>query len=146
MCSTELAEQETNFEPSQLLIENDKPPSDEELATPSQSDDITSCQSTTATSLKTSRPSLVPVIDPTAYLTSRDEVGGALGVASQQLLNIHEAFAGDDVVGEWEKEKSEREEAGREEIQLELPGIMACVKMAPSVINPRHACRTCDVG
>ena len=59
----------------------------------------------------------VPHIDPTAYLTSQKE-GVALGVASQQLLNVHEAFAGDDVVAQFAREKT----AAAEESPTTLPG------------------------
>ena len=76
-----------------------------------QSNDITSC-----------KKGIKPIIDPMAYLTPSNEVGGALRAASQQLLEVHEAFAGDDVVGGFEREKREEEEVGSKDIQLELPG------------------------
>lgn len=69
-------------------------------------------------------------IDPKAYL-STEKVGGALGVASQQLLNVHEAFAGDDVVADFSREKAAAEEREREEPSVCLPG-------EPHSLNP-HA-------
>ena len=109
-----------NFDPSVQLIEGDGSHSDDgDIQPHDQLDDITSSQSpkTTSSVLKRS----IPAIDPTAYLTPCNEVGVALGVASQQLLQVHEAFAGDDVIGEFEREKGEGEKE-REEVQLELPG------------------------
>ena len=115
-----MEEQRSNVDPSQHLIEGEE---HSEATPPPQLDDITSCQQTNVTSSGARKEKTgPPMIDPTAYLTPRDEVGGALGVASQQLLKVHEAFAGDDVVGEFEREREE-EEAGRENFQLDvLPG------------------------
>ena len=115
-----MEEQRSNVDPSQHLIEEEE---HSEATPPPQLDDITSCQQTNVTSSGARKEKTgPPMIDPTAYLTPRDKVGGALGVASQQLLKVHEAFAGDDVVGEFEREREE-EEAGRENFQLDvLPG------------------------
>lgn len=49
--------------------------------------------------------------------------GGGLGRASEQLLAIREAFAGDDVMGEFEQEKAELEaEENAEETTGDMPG------------------------
>ena len=109
-----MEEQESNFDPTKQLIED---ASDEQTPPPTQSDDVTKL-----TSSSTTKQSSVPVIDPTAYLTPSEKVGVALGVASEQLLQVHEAFAGDDVVGEFKREKREAEATEAEEMQLELPG------------------------
>ena len=69
--------------------------------------------------------SATPTINPTAFLTSQ-KVGGSLGVASQQLLHVHEAFAGDDVMNDFEEEKRETERKKNNTASqetLHLPGI-----------------------
>ena len=44
-------------------------------------------------------------------------------MASEHLLNVQEAFAGDDVVEEFVREKEEEVEKGRpKEVDLTLPG------------------------
>ena len=114
-------EQEVNFDPSDQLIEDGGCASDEEVWPQTQSDDVTSSKSTNITSsVAKNRPT--PHIDPTAFLTPRNEVGVALGVASERLLQVHEAFAGDDVVGEFETEKRENEREEEEELAMQLPG------------------------
>lgn len=71
-------------------------------------------------------------IDPTAHI-STEKVGGALGVANQQLLNVHEAFAGDDVVADFAREKEATQETKDMETSLTLPGEPDC-----------HLPATCD--
>ena len=52
-------------------------------------------------------------IDTTSFmLDTRDAGRGDLGVASKQLLAVQEAFSGDNVVEEFEKEKAELEAKG----------------------------------
>ena len=62
-------------------------------------------------------------IDPTAFITPRKE-GVSLGMASQQLLHVHEAFAGDEVVMEFEREKETAATAMTETPSLTLPGLV----------------------
>lgn len=65
-------------------------------------------------------------IDTSAFLLAEgEEESGrvSLGIASEHLLNVQEAFAGDDVVDEFVKEKEEEVEKGRpKEVDLTLPG------------------------
>ena len=50
-------------------------------------------------------------------------VGGGLGGASKNLLSVHEAFAGDDVIGQFAAEKEEEREKDRpKNVVLSLPG------------------------
>ena len=85
-------------------------------------------QSNDITSLSTS------IINPLDFLKSQ-EVGGALGVASQQLLHVHEAFAGDDVVNEFQDEKKEAERKRETDIQTtpHLPGMCLVVSLTVCV-------------
>ena len=64
-------------------------------------------------------------IDTSAFLLAEGEESGrvSLGIASENLLNVQEAFAGDDVVDEFVREKEEEVEKGRpKEVDLALPG------------------------
>ena len=65
-------------------------------------------------------------IDTSAFLLAEgEEESGrvSLGIASENLLNVQEAFAGDDVVDEFVREKEEEVEKGRpKEVDLALPG------------------------
>ena len=65
-------------------------------------------------------------IDTNAFLLAEgEEESGrvSLGIASENLLNVQEAFAGDDVVDEFVREKEEEVEKGRpKEVDLALPG------------------------
>ena len=65
-------------------------------------------------------------IDTSAFLLAEgEEESGrvSLGMASEHLLNVQEAFAGDDVVEAFEREKEEEVEKGRpKEVDLALPG------------------------
>ena len=57
----------------------------------------------------------------------KSEVEEGLGRASKQLLSIREAFAGDDVVEEFEKEKEELEKkATMTDAPTALPGEGMC--------------------
>lgn len=66
------------------------------------------------------------VIDTGSYIVA--EGGEGLGAASKQLLAVREAFAGDNVVEEFEREKAELESR---EMQVDapviLPGVYMCV-------------------
>ena len=71
-------------------------------------------------------------IDMTNLLLTgpRDRVERSLQQASQQLLAVQEAFAGDDVVEQFVSEKEEQVEKSRpKEIDLTLPG------MKPKVLS-----------
>ena len=65
-------------------------------------------------------------IDTSALLLAEgEEESGrvSLGIASENLLNVQEAFAGDDVIEEFVREKEEEVEKGRpKEVDLALPG------------------------
>jgi len=54
----------------------------------------------------------------------------SLGMASEHLLNVQEAFAGDDVVEAFEREKEEEVEKGRpKEVEPTLPGNTLSVEL-----------------
>ena len=63
------------------------------------------------------------VIDTSSFMKSGEEDKGRLGAASDQLLAVREAFAGDNVVEEFEREKAELEaqELAKDE-PVVLPG------------------------
>ena len=132
-------EQVVNFDPSIHLIEepaDDVGQSSDVTACPStknksrlgkkQSSDVTSSLRLTKPDKKQSSDITSSHIDPKAYLRSEKEAG-LLDVASQQLLNVREAFAGDDVVAEFarEKEAEEGRKAEGETVGLDLPGRLA---------------------
>ena len=63
-----------------------------------------------------------PHID-TSVVLDVTEVDGALGGTSRNLLCVHEAFAGDDVIGQFAAEKEEEREKDRpKKVTLSLPG------------------------
>ena len=72
-------------------------------------------------------------IDTSAFLLAEgEEESGrvSLGMASEHLLNVQEAFAGDDVVEAFEREKEEEVEKGRpKEVDLTLPGNTLSVEL-----------------
>ena len=54
------------------------------------------------------------------FLTNSQET--ALGVVSNQLMNIHDAFAADDVVEDFMKEKQEASNSASKSVDVSLPG------------------------
>ena len=120
-----LSEQQTKDNDQSLEVEKmtssiEKQSSDITSSIEKQSSDITS--------------SVIKDINPTSFLTPH-KMGMSLGVANQQLLHVHEAFAGDDVVKEFEEEKNEQTNT-TQDIILQLPG-MYC--------NTSHTLMTCIV-
>lgn len=127
-----------NIDPSKQLLEQGSGGSaDESTSGHESSCDVISLPTKRMTSSNPSNAGLQPVassvgenessnvissqIDPTAYINTQ-KVGGALGVANQQLLSVHEAFSGDDVVSDFAREKQAAEAAGQEDTNLTLPG------------------------
>ena len=129
-CHAILEEQEVRVNPTRQLVEVGSGDSGDE----DQSHDVTSSASTSkklndssnknqshdVTSSVRASNITTPNIDPKANLS----VGVALGVASKQLLAVREAFAGDDVVAEFAREKAAMGvvEAEEEGSGLTLPG------------------------
>jgi len=105
-----MEEQEENFDPSHHLIEGEEEEGGRQTGrTPPK-------QAT----VEAKREEVN--IDPSAYLRT-EKVGGALGVASENILSVYEAFAGDDVMGEFAQEKEEEVEKSKpQDTNLPLPG------------------------
>lgn len=118
------------MDPSQQLLEHGSAdePSYDVISTPTKRQKLTTSTSGAqkiklkhAEGMKQLSDVTSSQIDPTAHISTQ-KVGGALGIASQQLLNVHEAFAGDDVVADFAREKEATEEAEWVETSLTLPG------------------------
>ena len=89
----------------------------------------------------TGRKSALGHIDPGLFLQPEEGPGrrGRLGEASAHLLSVHEAFAGDDVVSEFARDKAEAVERGRpREVDLTLPGgpthLTTCCRLSVSCL------------
>lgn len=103
----DMEEQEENFDPSHHLLEGRDGEGGEQAVEKQVVVDKKSGNSN---------------INPSAYLRTA-EVGGALGVASENILSVYEAFAGDDVMGNFAKEKEEEVEKSKpQNTNLPLPG------------------------
>lgn len=124
--SPEGEEQEVNVDPSQELLEHEEPSYDV-ISPPTKRQKLTSTsgakkiEGKRTVEKKQSSDVTSSQIDPTDHMSTQ-KVGGALGIANQQLLNVHEAFAGDDVVGDFAREKKATQETEDVETSLSLPG------------------------
>lgn len=63
------------------------------------------------------------MIDTSSYMVSQQQerAGEGLGAASEQLLAVREAFAGDNVMEEFEREKAELE---AQEMAKDMPVVL----------------------
>lgn len=118
-----------NWDPSRQLLEHGSPDdstpcqesSRDVISSPTKRKKFATAATVSSVGENQLSDAISSQIDPTAYINTH-KVGGVLGVANQQLLHVHEAFAGDDVVGDFAREKEAAEEAGQEEASLTLPG------------------------
>lgn len=118
------------MDPSQQLLEHEEPSYD---APPTKRQKLTAATSGARKNEKKQSSDVTSSqIDPTAHMSTQ-KVGGALGVANQQLLNVHEAFAGDDVVADFAREK-QATQTEDVETSLTLPGEPDCHLSLPLVM------------
>ena len=113
-----MEEQEDRYDPASHLEEGGREGGGEE----EEEEGLKHVNSHQNASLTKVKGQGAPHID-TSVVLDVTEVGGALGGTSRNLLCVHEAFAGDDVIGQFAAEKEEEREKDRpKKVTLSLPG------------------------